>query len=513
MFIASDDYRSAGVIVAAVVLTAYSIGRTLRPLPTPGHVEVSTPALASDIAVALWCVAVSGGWDSPFVFALLPGVLLAGFARGYAGGLVTVGIIVASLGLAATVSESAQASPRVASQAALVCTATAAVAGYSRRLLLEAEASQAAFSDRVTSLTEANALLAQLTKVAQTLPSSLDLGNTLAAAMAHLRQLFDFTSSAVMVFDPATATWRTEAAAGHQAPPSLPSEALPAPLRTAARESAVLADPALDGPSALFPGSRSGLYGPLVARGRLVALVAIEHDEPGRFGTREAELLAGLAEPLALAIDNGLWFDRLRVLGADGERERLARNLHDRIGQGLAYVGLELDRLARHPEPGPQLAGLRQDVSGLLGEVRETLRQLRSRVTEETGLAALAEAYLSRFSERTGIDARFVADVHAERLPPPVEQELWRILQEALANVERHSGAKSVTVYWGASGESGRLEIIDDGIGFDQAGIDPALTTGIMAMRERANAVGARLVIQSNPGRGTRVVASVEVPT
>lgn len=511
VFIASEDYRHPGVIGAAIVLVAYSVWRTFRPLPSPGRFEIGTPVLAVDIGVALLGVAASGGWDSPFIFVLLPGVLLAGFVRGYFGGLVTVGAIVTSLALAAVVSESAQASPQVASQAALVCTATAAVAGYSRRLFLEAQASQAAFSDRVATLTEANALLAQLTKVAQTLPASLDLGNTLAASMAHLRQLFDFTGSAILVFDPATATWRTEAAAGHQAPPSRPTSALPDSLRSAARDSTVRAEPGLDGQEGLFPGSRSGLYGPLIARGRLVALVAIEHDEPGRFGPREAELLTGLTEPLALAIDNGLWFDRLRILGAEGERERLARNLHDRVGQGLAYVGLELDRLARHPEPGPQLVHLRQDVSGLLAEVRETLRQLRSRVTETTGLAALAEAHLPRFAERTGIEARFVADTDAPRLPPPVEQELWRILQEALANVERHSGATSVTVSWSAAAERGRLEVVDDGKGFDQGVIDPAVTTGLMAMRERANAVGARLVIESSPGQGTRVLATVEV--
>ncbi len=108
-----------------------------------------------------------------------------------------------------------------------------------------------------------------------------------------------------------------------------------------------------------------------------MALVAIEHSSRRRFGAREAELLTGLAEPLALAIDNGLWFDRLRMLGAEGERDRLARDLHDRIGQGLAYVGLELDR-CRASRTRPDLAGCARRFR-LLGEVRETLHQLRAR--------------------------------------------------------------------------------------------------------------------------------------
>ena len=169
-----------------------------------------------------------------------------------------------------------------------------------------------------------------------------------------------------------------------------------------------------------------------MARQRLVALVALEHVEPGRFGDRETEILNGLAEPLALAIDNGLWFDRLRMLGAEGERDRLARDLHDRFAQGLAYVNLELDRLSRHPAPGPALADLRQEVRGLLGQVRETQRQLRSKVTPDVGLADLLATELARFAERTGVHVEFTPSDRAPRLPLAVEQELWRIAQEAL---------------------------------------------------------------------------------
>ncbi len=391
---------------------------------------------------------------------------------------------------------SARAEPQSAAQVALVYAATAVVAGYARRLFLEGEALQAVFSDRVHRLTEANSLLSQLTRVAQKLPSSLDLGDTLAAAMGHLRQLFDFTGAAILVFDPATGTWRTEAAAGRSAPPPVPTTGLPPPVRAAVNRPG-MASCELDstaGDHGIWPGSRSGLYGPLVARDHLVALVAIEHTEPESFGVREVELLAGLAEPLALAIDNALWFDRLRMLGADGERDRLARNLHDRIGQGLAYVGLELDRLAHLPDPGADLARLRQDVGGLLGEVRETLRQLRTRVTDAAGLATVAEAHLARFTERTGIAARFAGASEEARLPVPVEQELWRILLEALSNVERHSQASTVEVKWTADGHRGRLEVRDDGSGFDLTGVESGGASGLVAMRERANAIGARLV-------------------
>src|SRR5205823_3539480 len=116
------------------------------------------------------------------------------------------------------------------------------------------------------------------------------------------------------------------------------------------------------------------------------------------------------------------------------------------LAQGLAYLGLELDRLARHPEPGPGLRELRHEVNNLLAEVRETLRQLRSRVTENVGLADLLQADLPRFETRTGVSTRLHADPHPARLSLPVEQEVWRIAQEALSNIERHAGASTVNV-------------------------------------------------------------------
>jgi signal transduction histidine kinase len=246
-----------------------------------------------------------------------------------------------------------------------------------------------------------------------------------------------------------------------------------------------------------------------------VALVALERVEGAGFERRNADVLTGLAEPLALAIDNGLWFDRLRRLGAEGERDRLARDLHDRFAQGLAYVNLELDRLSRHPEPGPQLVELRQQVHGLLGDIRETLRQLRSRVTPTAGLADLLAAELSRFAVRTGIAAQFKVAPGTTRLPVAVEQELWRISQEALDNVERHSKATALDVTWTCDGRHGRLVVADDGAGFDPGGLVTAAggTSGMTSMRERANAIGARLLVDSNPGAGTWISIDVDTGT
>jgi signal transduction histidine kinase len=512
--------RSLQVMIVSLLLCLYTAFRVLRPLPHPDVRDVSERAIAVDLVVALAAVSLTGGFGSPYVFVALVPVLLAGFTQGYRGGFVAAAAVSVPLLVIGATSPSAKVPTETAAQVVLVYAATGALAGYARRLFVDAAAEQASFEDRVSSLTEANALLSQLTSVAMTLPSSLDLGDTVAAAMGHLSQLFSFSGAAVLVLDAATGTWRTEGAVGLPPPPPLTTTELPPPLlRLALRNgpgpasgaaATLLLDPT-GGSDGLWPDTRSGLYAALVARSHLVALVALERIEPVGFAPRDAEVLNGLAEPLALAIDNGLWFDRLRTLGAEGERDRLARDLHDRFAQGLAYVNLELDRLSRHPAPSTELIDLRQHVTGLLGDVRETLRQLRSGVTQTAGLADLLALELNRFAERTGIDTRFTAGPGSPRLPLAVEQELWRISQEALDNVARHSKATELEVAWTCDGRHGRLVVADDGCGFDAAGLITAAsaTSGMTAMRERANAIGARLHVDSEPGSGTWIRVEV----
>jgi signal transduction histidine kinase len=523
-FLSSLELRASVAAMAATSLLCLYVGyRLLRPLPRADGGTVPVAGIAVELAVAVTAVASSGGWKSPYVFVVLVPVLLGGFTRGYSGGFATAGAATAVLLLAGATIPSAGGPTETASQVVLVYAATGALAGYARRLFVDAAAEHASFEDRVSSLTEANALLSQLTSVALTLPSSLDLGDTVTAAMGHLGQLFDFSGATVLVLDAATGTWRAEGVTGLPAPAPMTTSQLPSPLlklvlRNGSRMPArgAVAEPDID-PAAdrrgLWAEARSGLYAPLVARDHLVALVALERVDAAPFDDRDAEVLTGLAEPLALAIDNGLWFDRLRMLGAEGERDRLARDLHDRFAQGLAYVNLELDRLSRHPDPGPQLVELRHQVHGLLGDVRETLRQLRSRVSPTAGLADLLSAELPRFADRTGITARFAADPGTPRLPVTVEQELWRISQEALGNVERHSDAKALDVTWACDGRHARLVVADDGAGFDPARLISAAsaTSGMTAMRERANAIGARLLVDSHPGGGTWIQVEVTV--
>jgi signal transduction histidine kinase len=252
----------------------------------------------------------------------------------------------------------------------------------------------------------------------------------------------------------------------------------------------------------------SGLYAVLPARGSIIGLLSIEHGAAHHYTTRDIELLSGFAEPAALAVDNARWFGRLRTVGADEERTRIARDLHDRIGQSLAYLAFELDRIVKsvtkNEAVSHALDQLRTDVRGVIGEVRDTLYDLRTDVTEASSLPTTLDAFLDRVRERSGLRVAMRTQ-ETGRLPILQERELWRVAQEAITNVERHARATQITITWRCDGRDAVLEIADDGIGFPVGTAGRLDSYGILGMRERAASIGATLTVDSQPGKGTRV--------
>jgi len=218
--------------------------------------------------------------------------------------------------------------------------------------------------------------------------------------------------------------------------------------------------------------------------------------------------LKGFVEPVALAIDNARWFGRLRTVGADEERTRIARDLHDRIGQSLAYLAFELDRIvardAKGEAVGTALDQLRDDVRSVIREVRDTLYDLRTDVSDTQDMANTLEAYVTRVQDRSGLTIELFCD-RGQRLPILQEREMWRIAQEALTNVERHARATRARVLWRCNGTSAALEITDNGQGFPIGKAGRLDSYGILGMRERASSIGATLELSSQVSKGTRV--------
>jgi signal transduction histidine kinase len=199
------------------------------------------------------------------------------------------------------------------------------------------------------------------------------------------------------------------------------------------------------------------------------------------------------------------------------ERERLSRELHDGLAQLVAYLSVRLDTVidlvqaGRRDDALAELERLRGVADDLYADVRESIAGLRSRVAER-GLLAVVQDYVDEFEERHRIAVTLEAESLPERLPPLVGLQIFRIVQEALANVRKHADAQRAWVALRGRG-GGRLEVIvaDDGKGFDVDVLARAgrRSFGLATMRERAEGLGGSFRVESAPGRGTRVIVAV----
>lgn len=511
--LAADGFLNADVKIVSwcVVVISYTVIRTISPIRYRGNI-VSLLQVYAEIALHVAAVVSTGFWDSPFVFSLITAIVVAGFARGFGFGLrISIGASLAvSLSEALSAGYSSQES-RLAVQWSAVMLLVGVVAGYSRRISGEADHQHSLALNRLDKLSDANALLFSLHRVAQTLPASLDLGDVLDTTISRLRGLIDFDSVAILVFDDTDASWQVVRREGSTLPARLGPTELPAPLMKSMADNRMIDIPDLSRPNGpgISPTSSSGIYTVLSARGSVIGLLAVESRRPAAFNRRDTELLNGFVEPAALAIDNARWFGRLRTVGADEERTRIARDLHDNIGQSLAYMAFELDRIVgrvdKGEEIGNSLGQLRDDLRGVIGEVRDTLYDIRTDVSDGLEIGDVLEQFSARLMDRSDLDIRVYADRGGRRLPLLQERELWRIAQEALVNVQRHSGAKGAAVRWRCDGEAAALEIADDGKGFPAGKAGRLDSYGIMGMRERASSIGATLEIHSEEGKGTVV--------
>ena len=194
---------------------------------------------------------------------------------------------------------------------------------------------------------------------------------------------------------------------------------------------------------------------------------------------------------------------------SDEERQRLSRELHDRIGQPLAALRINLDMLrARFPgEANAELDRQAALVEELIRLVRALTAELRPPELDHIGLAAALRNYAEQASLRYGFGVDVLGSEFEPRLPRVAERALFRIAQEALANAAKHAHAETVTIELEDDGGEARLSVADDGRGFDTTKRRDGF--GLHTMRERAEEAGGRLEIESAEGIGTRVIAAL----
>jgi signal transduction histidine kinase len=260
--------------------------------------------------------------------------------------------------------------------------------------------------------------------------------------------------------------------------------------------------------------ARAGLWVPLLVQGRPIGVMTA-YDKltapDARFDPDDVRLAETFASRAAVAVElsERVRRDALRriVAAQELERRRLARELHDETGQALTSILLGLKQLEGvEPE---SVAGLRELVVETLQDVRRLAVELRPKVLDDFGLVPALERLTGSFAEQTGVEVDLEAGAITDRLPTEVETAIYRVVQESLTNVVKHSRAQRVSVL--VTRSDGRIKAVieDDGTGFDpDAGAGDGI--GLIGMRERIELLDGTLAVESSEASGTTV--AVEVP-
>jgi len=247
---------------------------------------------------------------------------------------------------------------------------------------------------------------------------------------------------------------------------------------------------------------------PLESKDRLIGMLTLSHEEKGFYTKHHASLVTGIATQIAVAIENARLYEQGQQLAAVEERQRLARELHDSVSQALYGIALGartartlLDRdPSKAAEPVDYVLSLAE--AGLT-EMRALIFELRPESLEIEGLVVALDKQIAATAARYGIEV--TSELAEEPEMSLAHKEIfYRIGQEALHNVVKHARASKASVRLGRDNGSFVLEVGDNGVGFDSGQSFPG-HMGLVSMSERAASIGARLEVESSPGKGTTV--------
>ena len=366
--------------------------------------------------------------------------------------------------------------------------------------------------------------LESLNEIGNALATETDLERLLDLVARRLRELLD--ARLVTVLLPAGADELRFVAVAGEGGADLIGQTMPRAASKSGRViergrservDSVLDDPEVDHEVMRRFGARTGLWVPLVARGRSIGLLAA-HDKllpDARFTDNDLRLAETFGSRASVAVDLSQRIARdafRRVVEAQElERRRLARELHDETGQALTSILLGLKSLEDAlvaEEARSAVADLRELVVATLQDVRRLAVELRPKVLDDFGLVPALERLAESFADQTEIDVRFETVLGDERLAAEVETALYRIVQESLTNVVKHAHARVVSIVLARKAGAVALVIEDDGRGFDPGDTREG-GFGLEGMRERIGLLEGRLKVESRAGAGTTIVAEV----
>ncbi|TKJ29885.1 MAG: hypothetical protein CEE40_06795 [Chloroflexi bacterium B3_Chlor] len=255
------------------------------------------------------------------------------------------------------------------------------------------------------------------------------------------------------------------------------------------------------------------------SQGEIVGALGLEGKAGHRpFTNEDAQLLQGVAAQAAIALENAELYSEVQGVAILEERERLAREVHDGLAQTLGYLRLRLKVAGEYLSKG-EVAEAEQILADMIttteeayAGAREAIADLRSAVFEGADFISTLDAYLEEFGLQNRIKTSLVVEAETEIRPPAIQAvQLVRIVQQAVANVRKHSKATTVVVRLRKENESVVMTIEDDGQGFDVHEVSrrKGWHFGLNIMRERAESLNGTLEIHSRPGQGTKVIATV----
>ena len=387
------------------------------------------------------------------------------------------------------------------------------------------EALRAAYQTMEQRVAERTKELATLNSIAAVVSRSLDLKDILSDALERTMQSTEIETGSAYQLDEATQTLILMAQRGLSDDFAKLTTRLPIQVALAGKsvevERPLVWDVMTDYPEGelkkqiLKEGLRSIVAIPLTAKDKLVGALVLAARQPRAITPEEAALFSAIGQQVGVAVENARLYSEAEQAAAISERSRLARELHDSVTQSLYSMTLYAEAAARLLTIGKtegateHLRELRDTAQEALREMRLLIFQLRPPALERGGLANALQARLDAVEARGGMRAELQVE-GSECLPRAVQEELYHLAQEALNNTLKHAHAQHVQVRMRFSDIMTRIEIEDDGMGFNVAAARASGGLGLRGMEERAQRIGGILDIVSAPGQGTKV--SVEVP-
>ena len=282
-----------------------------------------------------------------------------------------------------------------------------------------------------------------------------------------------------------------------------------------------------------YPTVRALLAAPIVSPHTVYGWICLTNKlGADAFSDEDEQLLSLLGELVGRGYESGTLYLKMKrhaaeqleslswrlVEAQESERRQLSRELHDRVGQNLTALGINLDILRSQASAqfAPDLRARLDDsielIEATAGSIENVMAELRPPMLDDHGLLAALQWYASQFTQRTGIEVSVQGDDVSPRPGLQLEITLFRIAQEALNNVAKHARATRVDVELHVADGDFSLAVTDDGVGFEPTAVPPHAGRGMATMRERAQSVGGHFEVATAQGAGTRVAARVQLP-